>query len=246
MRSNPFHPGRPFVSPYSTPSNDSYVPTTPVSYAHTDYDFRINDKSSYTANMPSVLEPHSRKSVGFPTRIHSGSDVERQRQGFSDALDASRGMVAMSQSETTPRNIYDAVGFGSPARLPAESYGFPVPHSSHSSVSSAGVSEASNGGYSSPSESVDTPERYNPTRSYGMPPGVERLPPAPHSMMGQFSTKSSPGSNKKHKCQVCDKRFTRPSSLQTHMYSHTGEKRAWRPPSPSLYPPFHPRTDRRS
>ncbi|WP_368858692.1 C2H2-type zinc finger protein [Oceanobacillus saliphilus] len=30
---------------------------------------------------------------------------------------------------------------------------------------------------------------------------------------------------KKHKCKVCDKRFTRPSSLQTHMYSHTGEKR---------------------
>ncbi|KAJ6063273.1 hypothetical protein N7499_003888 [Penicillium canescens] len=29
---------------------------------------------------------------------------------------------------------------------------------------------------------------------------------------------------KKHKCKVCDKRFTRPSSLQTHMYSHTGEK----------------------
>ncbi|KAF8543468.1 hypothetical protein BDD12DRAFT_682627, partial [Trichophaea hybrida] len=29
---------------------------------------------------------------------------------------------------------------------------------------------------------------------------------------------------KKHKCKVCDKRFTRPSSLQTHTYSHTGEK----------------------
>ncbi|KZZ97927.1 Zinc finger, C2H2-type/integrase, DNA-binding protein [Ascosphaera apis ARSEF 7405] len=32
------------------------------------------------------------------------------------------------------------------------------------------------------------------------------------------------GTSKKHKCKVCDKRFTRPSSLQTHMYSHTGEK----------------------
>ena len=28
-----------------------------------------------------------------------------------------------------------------------------------------------------------------------------------------------------HKCKVCDKRFTRPSSLQIHMYKHTGEKR---------------------
>lgn len=32
-------------------------------------------------------------------------------------------------------------------------------------------------------------------------------------------------SRKKHKCNFCGKRFTRPSSLQAHMYSHTGEKR---------------------
>lgn len=44
-------------------------------------------------------------------------------------------------------------------------------------------------------------------------------------MMGQFSSKVSSSSQKKHKCKICDKRFTRPSSLQTHMYSHTGEKR---------------------
>ena len=31
--------------------------------------------------------------------------------------------------------------------------------------------------------------------------------------------------HKKHKCKVCDKRFTSPSSLKVHMYSHTGEKR---------------------
>jgi hypothetical protein len=30
---------------------------------------------------------------------------------------------------------------------------------------------------------------------------------------------------KKHVCYVCQKKFTRPSSLQTHLYSHTGEKR---------------------
>lgn len=29
---------------------------------------------------------------------------------------------------------------------------------------------------------------------------------------------------KKHACTICGKRFTRPSSLQTHVYSHTGEK----------------------
>ena len=36
---------------------------------------------------------------------------------------------------------------------------------------------------------------------------------------------SASPSHRKHKCKVCGKRFTRPSSLQTQMYSHIGEKR---------------------
>ncbi|KAL9557376.1 hypothetical protein MBANPS3_001400 [Mucor bainieri] len=30
--------------------------------------------------------------------------------------------------------------------------------------------------------------------------------------------------NKRYSCRICNKRFTRPSSLTTHIYSHTGEK----------------------
>ena len=47
----------------------------------------------------------------------------------------------------------------------------------------------------------------------------------PNQMMTTFSSKIASSAQKKHKCKVCDKRFTRPSSLQTHTYSHTGEKR---------------------
>ncbi|RMJ13400.1 hypothetical protein CDV36_006917 [Fusarium kuroshium] len=53
---------------------------------------------------------------------------------------------------------------------------------------------------------------------------ASQVPLAPESMVAQFSSKVSSSTQKKHKCKVCDKRFTRPSSLQTHMYSHTGEK----------------------
>jgi hypothetical protein len=144
-----------------------------------------------------------------------------------DAIDASRGMIAMSQN-TTPRNIYGAqgrVGRGS-----GDSYGFPATHSTSSSISSSGnytsyfsgsvdssVSDYSNAG--SDIESVSS-------RTLPRPSGLLNggIPPAPQSMMGQFSSKVSSSTQKKHKCKVCDKRFTRPSSLQTHMYSHTGEK----------------------
>jgi uncharacterized Zn-finger protein len=42
-------------------------------------------------------------------------------------------------------------------------------------------------------------------------------------LMSSFSTKASSTVPKRYKCAVCTKRFTRPSSLTTHMYSHTGE-----------------------
>ena len=163
-----------------------------------------------------------------------GLQTESTR-GFGDAVDASRGMIAMSQN-TTPRNIYGAQGRA--GRGSGDSYGFPTTHSTNSSISSSGnyqnyfggsvdssVSDYSNAG--SDIESVSS--RTLPRPSCLLNGGI---PPAPQSMMGQFSSKVSSSTQKKHKCKVCDKRFTRPSSLQTHMYSHTGEKRKLTPGSP--------------
>lgn len=53
------------------------------------------------------------------------------------------------------------------------------------------------------------------------PAGSQGPPP---QMTSIFNSKLGLRAQKKHACNVCGKRFTRPSSLQTHMYSHTGEK----------------------
>lgn len=53
-------------------------------------------------------------------------------------------------------------------------------------------------------------------------------PPFPPSMMRHVSS-NTPLIQRKHKCKVCDRGFIRPSSLRTHMYSHTGEKRKSNP-----------------
>lgn len=196
---------RPYGSSYTSagPAASTYAPTSAPQYVPA-YGYQPDRRSSHPI-------------------VHAS---EAERQSFSDALDASRGMVAMSQSDITPRNIY---GSSSSGRTSTDSYGFPS-HSSHSSISSAStypsyynssVSEASVGDYSSAGESVDMPSRTLP-RPGALIGGA--MPPAPQSMMGQFSSKVSSSSQKKHKCKICDKRFTRPSSLQTHMYSHTGEK----------------------
>jgi len=166
---------------------------------------------------------------GYATSASSNNQTmnshQSSRSSFSDALDASRGMVSLSQSDITPRNIYGNQGT---SRSSTESYGFPSTHSTHSSISSASYGHGYYGGegsvtdYSSAGESVDLGN----SRTLPRPSALlgANMPPAPQSMMSQFSSKISSSSQKKHKCKVCDKRFTRPSSLQTHMYSHTGEK----------------------
>lgn len=143
-------------------------------------------------------------------------------------------MLALSHSsiqDLTPRNIYEVRARGSDA------YGFPATSSAHSSISaesgrgypyyasSVGSVADSATDYSSAASDAG----YDPMSSRTLPRpqglmGAPLGPPAPQSMMGQFSSKMSGNTQKKHKCKVCDKRFTRPSSLQTHMYSHTGEK----------------------
>ncbi|RTE79760.1 hypothetical protein BHE90_005741 [Fusarium euwallaceae] len=42
--------------------------------------------------------------------------------------------------------------------------------------------------------------------------------------MAQASSNVSSSTQKRHQCKVCNKQFTRANSLQTHIYSHTGEK----------------------
>ncbi|OTA64620.1 hypothetical protein K449DRAFT_271835 [Hypoxylon sp. EC38] len=146
------------------------------------------------------------------------------RRSFADALDAGQGMLAMSQE--TPRAIYPP---GNRGRGSADSYGFPSTHSTSSSISSAsnygsgyyaGSVDSSVSDYSTAGSDIESVT----SRTLPRPNLMTQPPPAPQSMMGQFSSKVSSSTQKKHKCKVCDKRFTRPSSLQTHMYSHTGEK----------------------
>lgn len=133
----------------------------------------------------------------------------------------------LSMSQETPRNIYDVRGRG---RGSADSYGFPSAHSTNSSISSAGLSgyyggsvDSSVSDYSTAGSDIESLSGRTLPRPQGLM--TSQAPPAPQSMMSQFSSKISSSTQKKHKCKVCDKRFTRPSSLQTHMYSHTGEKR---------------------
>ncbi|KAI0196869.1 hypothetical protein F4808DRAFT_452656 [Astrocystis sublimbata] len=180
----------------------------------------ISSLPSITSSAGSYMRSHRGSLVDID---HRGMQPTDDRRSFADAIDAGQGMLAMSQE--TPRAIYPPNNRG---RGSADSYGFPSAHSTSSSISSAsnydgGYYAASVGSVSDYSTAGSDIESVT-SRTLPRPSLMTQPPPAPQSMMGQFSSKVSSSTQKKHKCKVCDKRFTRPSSLQTHMYSHTGEK----------------------
>ncbi|PLB37810.1 uncharacterized protein BDW47DRAFT_34792 [Aspergillus candidus] len=227
-------------SNYSTSAAPSYPGPEMMTMSHDLPRTTFEQPPSYTtASSMSSFAPASYAPLSYAPSIHPDSRrIPEARVGqsqppsaptFGDALDASRGMVALSQ-DLTPRNIYGPRN----SRGSGDSYGFPATHSSGSSISSG----ANYPYYSASVGSVDssvtdysstTSESYdNGHLSRTLPRPSSLLtgsaPPGPQSMMSQFSSKMPSNTQKKHKCKVCDKRFTRPSSLQTHMYSHTGEK----------------------
>lgn len=196
--------------------------------AQADNSRRLSQPSVSSSSLLTTATENERRRQSSLIDFNSRSASSESTRDFGDAINASRGMIAMSQN-TTPRNIYGPNvrnGRGS-----GDSYGFPATHSTNSSISSSGTYPAYFGGsvdsslsdYSNAGSDIETAS----SRTLPRPPGFMGggAPPAPSSMMGQFSSKVSSSAQKKHKCKVCDKRFTRPSSLQTHMYSHTGEKR---------------------
>lgn len=137
---------------------------------------------------------------------------------FSDTLDSARGMVAMSQ---TPRQHRQ--------RSDGSQHGFYPGHSTNSSISSTASNYGYYGGGSVDSSATDYSDPAGfptepPRPSLPRPVGIQSVP-VQGALMTTFSSKITSSTQKKHKCKVCDKRFTRPSSLQTHTYSHTGEKR---------------------
>jgi hypothetical protein len=183
---------RPYGATYTTtaaPNGGMYAPVSQPQYSaevlqrgspYNNYDRRSSHPSVasnfFVADPLEVQRQRQSSLIDFSDRLHSASEAERQ--SFSDALDASRGMVAMAQSDITPRNIY---GQPDVSRSSSDSYGFPSAHSSHSSISSASnygnyygssVSEASVGDYSSANESVDMPNSRTLPRPSGLIGGI--------------------------------------------------------------------------
>ncbi|EPS45107.1 hypothetical protein H072_861 [Dactylellina haptotyla CBS 200.50] len=184
---------------------------------------------------PSLMSPISSimDSQLEPLRQRHSSLVDYTRPGVSsgtyptsDALDSARGMLALNQNAT--RFSLPHAGHRTSSSASSSSY---YPQSTSSSISSASSYPYYSGSMDSAGTDITSiSDMYDAARpNLPRPMGLIHSQMLSHqsgqaAMMGQFNSRVQSNTTKKHKCKVCDKRFTRPSSLQTHMYSHTGEK----------------------
>ncbi|KAJ2987532.1 hypothetical protein NUW58_g4456 [Xylaria curta] len=175
----------------------SYATATP-SPVHATYSASPSSYDNVSGYAPAPMR--STFALAPEADSRRGIQPTDDRRSFADAIDAGQGMLAMSQE--TPRAIYPPNNRG---RGSADSYGFPSTHSTNSSISSA-----SNYGGGYYAASVDSVSDYSTagsdiesvtSRTLPRPNLMTQPPPAPQSMMGQFSSKVSSSTQKKHKCK---------------------------------------------
>ena len=166
-------------------------------------------------------------------QFHRPADVPSWNRDdqFWDTLDSARGMLQMSQPNKFDPQGNDILkqqllarrrqsmpflgGAGSNNSNSAE--GRMQPPAMPGTLDNAAGLFAGAGGFGSNGNDIMQP-------TLGIMPEVLGGLPNQASMMSTFNSKDSDSNQKKHVCPVCKKRFTRPSSLTTHIYSHTGEK----------------------
>ncbi|KLU87385.1 C2H2 finger domain-containing protein FlbC [Magnaporthiopsis poae ATCC 64411] len=116
-------------------------------------------------------------------RYSQTSMPQDDRSRFADALEASQGMLSMSQE--TPRNIYGPQAGGGRSRGSADSYGFPATHSTSSSVSSSS-------GFGYYGGSIDSSVSDYSTAGSDIESVAARTLPRPQGLMGGGQVHSRP------------------------------------------------------
>jgi uncharacterized Zn-finger protein len=224
--SSELHDTKPVTISGGHGSHEAY-PSTPTTYASASY------PASTAPTTTAYLTPGNETTTGDANSenwngsspfgsYHSG----KQPKGFDErAIDptffSDPSMIKPNGPNTTSpmtyygqgsvgydRNGMQHHGTGFPPGLPPTPQDYPMSMGRYSNGNNLGLPPSSNG---------NTPKSS---------PGQQRpsTVPTPQAMMTTFSSKTVSSTPKRYKCNICQKRFTRPSSLQTHMYSHTGEK----------------------
>lgn len=185
-----------------------------------------------TLNMSNASQRQRQASAVDWKQFHRPADVPSWNRDdqFWDTLDSARGMLQMSQPDKYDPHGNDALKAQLLARrrqsMPfiGSNDGRMQPPAMPGTLDNAAGLFAGAGGFGAGSDLLGGAGGAGMQPTLGIMPEVLGGLPNQASMMSTFNSKDSDSNQKKHVCPVCKKRFTRPSSLTTHIYSHTGEK----------------------
>jgi len=193
--SSDLHDTKPVTISGGHGSHEAY-PSTPTTYASTSY--------------PATTVPSTTAYLTPGNETTTTGDANSEN--WSGSSPFSFGSYSGKQPKAPvgyDRNGMQHHGTGFPSGMPPTPQDYPINSMGRYSNGNLGLPPTSNGNGA-------------PKPSPGQPrPSTVQTPQA---MMTTFSSKTVSSTPKRYKCNICQKRFTRPSSLQTHMYSHTGEK----------------------
>jgi uncharacterized Zn-finger protein len=116
---------------------------------------------------------------------------------------------AFQPKQTVPSNAFPAF----PRSTAGSLAGFPI-RSNFAPYDPASV-------YSAEYFAMQQPRRPHPMPYYQPQNMMSNMA---HPLMTTFHAKTTNQASKRYRCNICGKGFSRPSSLTTHTYSHTGEK----------------------
>jgi hypothetical protein len=154
-------------------------------------------------------------------------DIRMQLNSFENVEDSRKRAALYSVNEPSS-DIYRSTNNSNASRLPFGTNFGPAmnnerdrwpcsPMKRMRSDGKYGNAPPSPSSQSSASHSTSQSDSSSPSSSF--PNGISTSGPS-----ADVST-SAPRKNKMHKCTICGKSFPRPSGLDTHMNSHTGDKR---------------------
>lgn len=171
-------------------------------------------------NSPTALSAHSTVSPSVSPSayyMHAHRDTMQQRHGYDG------GVVSRSGAMTPhPLDIFSFSAGGYPLSPDHTSSTATLASSSPYCPSNTPILPSSGMCIQRPLPSNCSPTAYIPLASSLM--GVTPTPFQHHHYINQDCQSTFPQAQDRFICPVCNKAFSRPSSLRIHSHSHTGEK----------------------
>ncbi|KAL5596911.1 uncharacterized protein BROUX77_006859 [Berkeleyomyces rouxiae] len=210
----------------ASPSSPTYTLASPASPLGLPHHFSMGSSSASSSARGSLSAP--RQTPGSRSFSHDSNIMHPSAL----AAAAAAAQHQQQQHQQTSSNVHSSNGLyqfdnAASAFTPRTQGGYHATNSGPSPsllMNTNGVSTAANVGSVSGMLQPHSAQLRQQPQQQPTSPVEPNHQDSLRKLMGQFSSKKRAGPQRKHQCRICQHAFTRPSSVDIHIRSHTGEK----------------------